>query len=179
MSHATATRLPSADELLALSTGQLVELVQAQTQTIESLKQQLDWFKRHSRAITLVSAGILAIFGIILLTDQLQPVTARMINTLRDNGFGWFVDVEPAIDHGGGEVVLRQPFTRAPRMPHSKRDFAIAAKPSASIRPMAGPVAWNITGSSNSRIPMISAIASPASSASIAMLISMLRCRAT
>jgi transposase len=47
MSHATATRLPNADELLALSTGQLVELLQAQAQTIESLKQQLDWFKRQ------------------------------------------------------------------------------------------------------------------------------------
>ena len=57
------------------------------------LTRALDWFKRHSRAITLVSAGILAIFGVILLTDQLQPVTARVINTLRDNGFGWFVDV--------------------------------------------------------------------------------------
>jgi hypothetical protein len=40
-----------------------------------------------------VSAGILAIFGVILLTDQLQPVTARVINTLRDNGFSWLVDV--------------------------------------------------------------------------------------
>jgi cytochrome c-type biogenesis protein len=56
------------------------------------LTHALDWFKRHSRAITLASAGILAIFGIILLTDQLQPVTARMIDTLRDSGFGWLVD---------------------------------------------------------------------------------------
>jgi cytochrome c-type biogenesis protein len=56
------------------------------------LTRALDWFKRHSRAITLLSAAILAVFGIILLTDQLQPVTARIIDTLRDNGFGWFVD---------------------------------------------------------------------------------------
>jgi cytochrome c-type biogenesis protein len=56
------------------------------------LTRALDWFKRHSRAITLVSAAILAVFGIILLTDQLQPVTARIIDTLRDNGLGWFVD---------------------------------------------------------------------------------------
>ena len=56
------------------------------------LTHTLDWFKRHSRVITLVSAAILAVFGIILLTDQLQPVTARVIDTLRDNGFGWFVD---------------------------------------------------------------------------------------
>ncbi|HXY92218.1 MAG TPA: cytochrome c biogenesis protein CcdA [Acidimicrobiia bacterium] len=57
------------------------------------LTRALGWFKRHSRAITLVSAAILAIFGIILLTDQLQPVTARVVNTLRDNGFSWLVDV--------------------------------------------------------------------------------------
>jgi cytochrome c-type biogenesis protein len=56
------------------------------------LTHALDWFKRHSRAITLVSAAILAVFGVILLTDQLQPVTARIIDTMRDNGFGWFVD---------------------------------------------------------------------------------------
>jgi len=47
MSHATATRLPSADELLALNTGQLVELVQAQSETIAALQQQLEWFKRQ------------------------------------------------------------------------------------------------------------------------------------
>ena len=56
------------------------------------LTHALDWFKRHSRAITLASAAILAVFGIILLTDQLQPVTARIIDTMRDNGFAWFVD---------------------------------------------------------------------------------------
>ena len=56
------------------------------------LTRTLNWFKRHSRAITFVSAGILAIFGIILLTDQLQPVTAHVIEGLRDNGFSWLVD---------------------------------------------------------------------------------------
>jgi cytochrome c-type biogenesis protein len=57
------------------------------------LTRALDWFKRHSRAITLVSAGILAILGIILLTDQLSVVTARMSNFLRDMGLGWIVDI--------------------------------------------------------------------------------------
>jgi hypothetical protein len=47
MPHATATRASSADELAALSTAQLVELVAAQTQTIAVLRQQLDWFKRQ------------------------------------------------------------------------------------------------------------------------------------
>ena len=47
MSYATATRAPSADELSTLSAAQLVELVAAQTHTIASLQQQLDWFKRQ------------------------------------------------------------------------------------------------------------------------------------
>jgi cytochrome c-type biogenesis protein len=56
------------------------------------LTRALNWFKRHSRAITLASAAILAIFGVILLTDQLQPVTARIIDGLRENGFDWLVN---------------------------------------------------------------------------------------
>ena len=39
------------------------------------LTRTLEWFKRHSRAITLVSAAILAVFGIVLLTDSLPTVT--------------------------------------------------------------------------------------------------------
>ena len=57
------------------------------------LTRTLDWFKRHSRAITLRLRGVLAIFGIILLTDQLQPVTARINEALRDNGFSWLVNI--------------------------------------------------------------------------------------
>jgi cytochrome c-type biogenesis protein len=56
------------------------------------LTQALDFFKRHSRAITFVSSAVLAVFGVILLTDQLQPVTAHMIDGLRSLGFGWLVD---------------------------------------------------------------------------------------
>ncbi len=56
------------------------------------LTRALAWFRRHSRAITLVSAGILAIFGVILLTDQLPEVTARLSNGMRDIGLGWLVD---------------------------------------------------------------------------------------
>jgi len=47
MQHATIKRLLSADELAALSTAQMVELVQKQAQTIASLQHQLDWFKRQ------------------------------------------------------------------------------------------------------------------------------------
>ena len=56
------------------------------------LTRALAWFRRHSRAITLVSAGILAVFGFILLTDQLPEVTARLSNGMRDIGLGWLVD---------------------------------------------------------------------------------------
>ena len=50
------------------------------------LTRTLDWFKRHARAITLVSAAILAIFGVILLTDQLPELTRPADDVLRDIG---------------------------------------------------------------------------------------------
>jgi len=56
------------------------------------LTRALAWFRRHSRAITLVSAAILAVFGVILLTDQLTAVTARLSNVMRDLGLSWLVD---------------------------------------------------------------------------------------
>ena len=56
------------------------------------LTRALDWFKRHSRAITLFSAAFLAVFGLILLTDSLPTITARMSDVLRSNGFGWLVN---------------------------------------------------------------------------------------
>jgi hypothetical protein len=40
----------------------------------------------------LISAAILAVFGIILLTDSLPTLTAHMSNALRDHGLGWLVD---------------------------------------------------------------------------------------
>ncbi|MET0276574.1 MAG: cytochrome c biogenesis protein CcdA [Acidimicrobiia bacterium] len=57
------------------------------------LTRALDWFKRHSRAITLVSAAILAVFGVVLLTDNLPEVTARLSNLMRDLGLGFIVDI--------------------------------------------------------------------------------------
>jgi cytochrome c-type biogenesis protein len=57
------------------------------------LTHALDWCKRHSRSITFVSAAILAVFGVILLTDQLPDVTARLTDTLRGHGFGWLLDL--------------------------------------------------------------------------------------
>lgn len=42
----------------------------------------LAWVKRHARALTLVSAGVLAAFGVILLTDSLPSVTARLSDAM-------------------------------------------------------------------------------------------------
>lgn len=47
MQYAAAIRLPSADEVAAFSAAQVVELIHTQAQTIASLQQQLDWFKRQ------------------------------------------------------------------------------------------------------------------------------------
>jgi cytochrome c-type biogenesis protein len=56
------------------------------------LTRTMDWFKRHGRAITFVSAAILAVFGVILLTDQLPDLAARMSDLMRDVGLGWIID---------------------------------------------------------------------------------------
>jgi cytochrome c-type biogenesis protein len=57
------------------------------------LTRTMEWFKHHSRAITLVSAALLAVFGIVLITDSLPTMTARMSDFLRSNGFTWLVEV--------------------------------------------------------------------------------------
>ena len=53
----------------------------------------LAWVKRHSRAITLVSATVLAVFGVILLTDQLPMVTARLTEGMRALGLDALVEI--------------------------------------------------------------------------------------
>jgi cytochrome c-type biogenesis protein len=53
----------------------------------------LAWVKRHSRALTLVSAGVLAVFGVILLTDQLPAVTARLNDVMRALGLDALVEI--------------------------------------------------------------------------------------
>jgi cytochrome c-type biogenesis protein len=56
------------------------------------LATPLDWVKRHSRAITFVSAAILFFFGIVLLTDNLSQITARLTNLWDDLGLDWLVN---------------------------------------------------------------------------------------
>jgi cytochrome c-type biogenesis protein len=53
----------------------------------------LAWVKRHSRALTLVSAAILAVFGVVLLTDQLAQVTARLSDAMESLGLRSLVEI--------------------------------------------------------------------------------------
>jgi cytochrome c-type biogenesis protein len=50
------------------------------------LATPLAWVNRHARAITLASAGLLAVFGVILLANQLPQVTARLSDAMRALG---------------------------------------------------------------------------------------------
>jgi cytochrome c-type biogenesis protein len=53
----------------------------------------LNWVRRHSKAITLVSAALLAVFGVILLLDRLPIVTARLQDALRAVGLARLVNI--------------------------------------------------------------------------------------
>jgi cytochrome c-type biogenesis protein len=53
----------------------------------------LDWVKRHARALTLVSAAMLAIFGVILLLDDLPRVTAWLSDLMDSLGLRFLVEL--------------------------------------------------------------------------------------
>jgi cytochrome c-type biogenesis protein len=53
----------------------------------------LAWVKRHSKALTLASAAVLAVFGLILLTDQLPMVTARLSDLMDSLGLRSLVEI--------------------------------------------------------------------------------------
>jgi cytochrome c-type biogenesis protein len=57
------------------------------------LAAPLAWVKRHSRVITLVSAALLAAFGVILLANQLPQVTARLSDLMRALGLDSLVQL--------------------------------------------------------------------------------------
>jgi len=57
------------------------------------LATPLEWVKRHSRAITFVSATILFFFGVVLLTDNLSQVTAKLTNLMDDLGLDRLVNL--------------------------------------------------------------------------------------
>lgn len=53
----------------------------------------LAWVRRHARALTFVSAGVLAIFGVILLLDELPAVTARLSDLMDSIGLRSLVEI--------------------------------------------------------------------------------------
>ena len=53
----------------------------------------LGWVKRHLRAITLLSAAVLAVFGFLLLTDQLWRLTAELTELLDRIGLERIVEL--------------------------------------------------------------------------------------
>jgi cytochrome c-type biogenesis protein len=57
------------------------------------LTAPLAWVKRHSRAITLVSAALLAFFGVELLRNDLPHLTARLSEAMDSLGLRSLVDV--------------------------------------------------------------------------------------
>ena len=57
------------------------------------LTTPLNFVKRHSRAITFVSAGVLFFFGMILLTDNLSQVTGRLTNVMDDLGLSRLINL--------------------------------------------------------------------------------------
>lgn len=57
------------------------------------LTTPLNWVKRHSRAITYVSAAVLFCFGVILLTDNLSQITARLTSVMDSLGLSRLVEI--------------------------------------------------------------------------------------
>ena len=51
----------------------------------------LGWVQRHARSITFVSAAILAILGVLLLTNQLEVITREIEQLARRLGLGWLL----------------------------------------------------------------------------------------
>lgn len=59
----------------------------------ERLTGAFDWFKRHGRTLNIVAAVALALFGSLLVTDQLAWVTSQVQKMLEQVGLGWLVTV--------------------------------------------------------------------------------------
>src|SRR5262249_44046590 len=57
------------------------------------LTTPLDWVKRHSRGITFASAGVLFFFGVVLLTNNLSQVTARLTDAMDALGLSRLVQL--------------------------------------------------------------------------------------
>ena len=48
--------------------------------------------QRHFALLTLVSAAIMLVFGVLLVTDQLATLNAHLSRFLQDHGFSWIKD---------------------------------------------------------------------------------------
>ncbi len=57
------------------------------------LAAPLAWVARHARGLTLASAALLAVFGVILLANQLPQVTARLSDAMRAIGLNSLVEI--------------------------------------------------------------------------------------
>src|SRR5581483_5384689 len=57
------------------------------------LATPLAWVKRHARGLTFFSAAVLFFFGVVLLTNQLGSLTARLNSFLDDIGMRWLVEI--------------------------------------------------------------------------------------
>jgi cytochrome c-type biogenesis protein len=57
------------------------------------LTTPLTWVKQHSRGITLAAAAVLFFFGVILLTDNLSQVTARLTDVMDALGLDRLVEI--------------------------------------------------------------------------------------
>ncbi len=53
----------------------------------------LAWVKRHARALTLVSAAVLALFGFVLLLDELPKITAWLSDLMDALGLRFLVEI--------------------------------------------------------------------------------------
>jgi cytochrome c-type biogenesis protein len=61
--------------------------------TFGRLTTPLAFVRRHSRAITLATAAMLGVFGVILITDSLPDVTARLADLMRSLGLDGLVNI--------------------------------------------------------------------------------------
>lgn len=57
------------------------------------LEGVLGWFRRHARAVTLVSAALLAMFGVVLMLNRLPWVTAKLQDALDAVGLDRLVEL--------------------------------------------------------------------------------------
>lgn len=53
----------------------------------------MGWFKRHSSGITIASASVLALFGVVLMLDQLSRVTGELMRVMEAVGLDRLVEL--------------------------------------------------------------------------------------